>query len=92
MIVYALWYGGSSYAAPDQFVRRDVERFGSLREARKTFAARADRDPHYPCVNTCTPTDGGPEMWIYFSDPFEIGDAYPDRVLAFGPRGGIVSQ
>ena len=90
MKIYATWSGGSSYAMPDLFNRRDIEIFDSLSDARRTFSARADHDTYYPCVSDDMSDDGGPEMWIYFSDPFECGDAYPDRIVSFGPRGGVV--
>ena len=81
MKVYALWYGGSSYAAPS--IPEDIEEFDSIREARDVFESRADFDPYFPCV------DESSEMHLFFADPRESGEEYPDRVLFLGPRGGV---
>jgi hypothetical protein len=83
MQTYALWHGGSSYAAPS--IPDDLEAFDSIREARAAFNARRDWDPYYPCVE-------GSSMWLYFSDPTDDPDPYPDRVLEEGPRGGLVES
>ena len=77
MKVHALWYGGSSYAPPDP--DRDLEDFDSLGAARDTFAARADCDPHYPCVEP-----DQTEMHVYIGGYSENG---PDRIIRLGPRG-----
>ena len=82
MKCYGLWYGGSSYAAPS--VRRDTEEFDSIQEAKQTMERRYDNDDRStPCV-----TDES-EMQLFFSDPRKMDDPYPDRVLKFGPRGGV---
>lgn len=87
MICYGLWYGGSSYAAPNQFNREDIDKFGSLQSAKSVFESRADHDPFRPCVE-----NDETEMQIFFSDPFEIPDIYPDRIIKFGPRGGTIIE
>lgn len=79
MRVQALWYGGSSYAAPDP--DRDLETFDSLKAAARTFEARADHDPYYPCVET-----EQTELHVYIGEYSENG---PDRIVRFGPRGGV---
>lgn len=76
MRVTMLWYGGSSYATPSA---EDAEHFRSLKAAKRVFAARADHEPGFPCVE-------GSEASIYFGD--EVTD-YPDRLLTLGKRGGI---
>ena len=85
-----LWHGGSGWA--HGYVCDDVERFDSLREAKRAFDSRT-RDPYYPCVSDEPAQDGGPSAWIFFYDPNDpangTGDAYPDRVMEFGPRGGV---
>jgi len=86
--VWMLWHGGSSYAAPDQFQREDVEPFDSLAQAKDTFASRL-HDRRFPCVSQVPPDDGGPTAHLHFADPFEDGDPYPDLILTFGPRGGL---
>jgi hypothetical protein len=84
MKVYGLWCGGSSYSAPE--VERDTEEFDSIQEAKGTFQRRYDNDdyPATPCVSDES------EMHLFFSDPREMDDPYPDRVLRFGPRGGVI--
>lgn len=87
--VWMLWHGGASYAAPDQFNQEDCEEFASLKEAREEFASRPGSS-YCPACDTVPPEAGGPSAWLCFADPFEHGDIYPDRVLSFGPRGGVV--
>jgi hypothetical protein len=80
MKVYALWFGGSSYAYPT--VKDDLEEFASIASAKRVFYSRSDHDPYYPCVeDTC-------EMFLFFDRPPET-DPYPDRILTLGPRGGV---
>ena len=80
MRVTALWYGGFNYAAPDP--DRDAERFDSLQDAARTFAARADFDPYYPCVD-----EDSTEMHVYIGEgTHEDG---PDRIIRLGKRGGV---
>lgn len=76
-----LFYGGSSYRAPDGHNPRDVERFQSLKSAADTFWSRTDFDPDYPCV------DDAAEMHIYFSP--EYHENGPDRIITLGKRGGV---
>jgi hypothetical protein len=95
MKVTMFWHGGSSYAAPDTHSARDAEVFDSIAAARRSFAARADHDPYYPCVNDDDPQDGGPEATLYFGKPADhpiIGQDYPDRIVRFGPRGGVIVE
>ena len=90
MKVYALWHGGSSYAVGS--IPEDVEVFDSLREARSIFQRRHDSGSwdgtplSTPCV------DDSSTMWIFFADPSDSNDPYPDRVFSFGLRGGIVES
>jgi hypothetical protein len=83
MITYALWHGGSSYAVPT--VPEDVEQFDSIKAATDAFWRYGDHDPYRPCV------DSDAEMWLFFAFPDER-DAYPDRIVKYGPRGGIVVE
>lgn len=86
------WNGGSSYACFDTSDPKDAEVFDSLEQAKQAFAARTD-DSYYPCVDECEPEDGGPEAWIFFGDSHPVlGGDYPDRVMRFGPRGGVVVE
>lgn len=86
MKCYGLWYGGSSYAPADQFNKKDIDEFDSLTQAKNVFESRYNYNPYYPCV------DDDAEMWICFYDPFEVSDVYPDRIIKFGPRGGILIE
>ena len=81
MTVYMLWHGGSSYAPP---MDDDAEAFASIADAVDSFESRT-RDPYYPCVKRDTPENGGPTGMLYIG---EVGD-YPDRIVTFGPRGGV---
>jgi hypothetical protein len=77
-----LWYGGSSYAAPNGHDPRDCEYFASLKEAGRTLQRRADNDDRYtPCV------DDTSEMHLYRGG--EYHENGPDMVLTIGPRGGV---
>jgi hypothetical protein len=94
MKVTMFWHGGSSYAGFDLHSNRDAEVFDTIEDAKRAFNARAGgRDAYYPCVDECSPDDGGPEAWLFFGKPEEhpiIGQEYPDRVMSFGPRGGLI--
>lgn len=77
MKVKALWFGGSSYAAPGE---SDAETFDSIEQAARVLESRADNiDGRTPCVEES-------EMLLYFGG--ELTD-YPDMRLYFGPRGGV---
>ena len=93
MKVTMYWHGGSSYGAPDTHSASDAEVFASLESARRSFAARADHDPYYPCVEDCAPDEGGPEAWLFFGNAHPVvGEEYPDRTMRFGPRGGVIVE
>lgn len=88
MNCHGLWYGGSSYAAPDGHDPRDWERFTSIKAAAAVFEARADFDPFYPCVDREYHEDGGgAELHVYLCE--EYHEDGPDRIVRFGPRGGV---
>lgn len=96
MRVWMLWHGGSSYSVGEIGGKHDsLEEFDSLKSAKDAFEARAAFHPFYPCVSDDEPADGGPSAWLFFADPRGdhpedvVGDAYPDRILNFGPRGGL---
>lgn len=81
--VVMVWYGGLNFARPDE---DDGEEFSSLSAAKRAFAARTS----WLLVEEDTPDNGGPEGHIYFGS---LKDWCPangaDRVLSFGPRGGV---
>lgn len=92
MRVTMFWHGGSSYAPFSTHEPRDAEEFASIADARRAFRDRL-RDPYYPCVSDATPDDGGPEAWLFLCRKRDaIGQEYPDRLLRFGPRGGVVME
>ena len=65
MIVWAQWYGGSSYACPLHSEPTHWERFKSMKQAMRVFYSRSDFDPHFPCVGNDA------EMQLYFFGPSE---------------------
>lgn len=83
-----LWHGGASYAEPEV---DDAEEFDSLQELCDAFERRTwSSETYYPCVSDDQPEEGGPVGWVFLSDPREhAGDLYPDRLINFGPRGGV---
>lgn len=84
--VWMLWHGGSSYAVADQFLREDCEQFATLADVLAEFDSRAE-DSFYPCVDRVPASAGGPSAWICYSDPFGVGDLYPDNTIEFNQRG-----
>ena len=95
MKVYGLWYGGPDYSSPEL---SDLEEFGSMLEAKYAFENRennGDWDLCYfryvnkqPESNYC-PAVRESEMQIWFADPTDSDDPYPDRIISFGPNGGV---
>lgn len=96
-MIYATWYGGASYAQSE--VPADVESFRSLSHAQDALLERRKYGyglrQHFEFVNRpaesdlCPCVDESSELWVYFADPSESHDPYPDRIIKFGPRGGI---
>lgn len=81
MKVHCLWYGGCNYAAPRL---EDLETFDSLTQAKRVFDGRmTNASGQFPCV------DESAEMHVYFGEYTENG---PDRIIKFGPRGGLVVE
>lgn len=78
--VWCLWHGGHSYAVPE--IPRDVERFESIDDALAACESRyANRDRSTPCVDE---TSG---MAVYFADPSDSRDPYPDELIDRGRHG-----
>jgi len=86
--VWMLWFGGSgNYASP---CLADLEEFDSIKEAVRDFDSRANSwNQYYPLVTRDTYDNGGQYAHLWFTDPRETGEGYPDRVLEYGPREGI---
>lgn len=92
MECWMLWHGGASYAHGS--VEEDIEHFDSIKAALEDFDSRADSSrTYYPCVERDTPDNGGQSAWLFFSNPNDEGngpgDPYPDRIIEYGPRGGL---
>ena len=96
MRVYALWYGGCSYAFGDF---ADVETFDSMQALKDAFESRCYggsfrrqnftfADGRTQSVFTPAVDGSSTEMHVFYAMP-EEGDMYPDRIVKFGPRGGI---
>ena len=84
MKVYGIWYGGSSYVVPSIYNEDDIEEFDSLEDAKGTLYSRHNGCGGYtPCV-----TDES-EIHLWRENPYETGQEYPDKIISFGPRGGI---
>lgn len=73
--VYGLWYGGPSYRQP---YMEDLEEFESLEKAKKVFESRLYNQREFPDVSEedCV-------MQIFFDDPSDSYDPYPDLLLKF---------
>lgn len=90
MKVTMFWYGGSTYGMFDVHSERDAEVFSSLRDAKRAFGSRTS-DDYYQCVDDDTTEHGGPSAWLFLGAEHPvIGQEYPDLVMEFGPRGGVV--
>ncbi|HTF53579.1 MAG TPA: hypothetical protein VK735_39555 [Pseudonocardia sp.] len=97
MTLFALWNGGSSYGP--SYLDDHLETFPSMAAAREAFADRANIGYWQPQTftyangrtdTTLTPSvDDRASMSLYLSDPRETSDPYPDRLVEFGPRGGV---
>ena len=86
------WHGGSSYAMFDTNEAGDAVVCNSIAEAKDRFAGYVG-DSYTPCVSDCPPDEGGPEAWLFFGkDHPVLGGDYPDRILKFGPRGGVIME
>lgn len=84
MPCWMLWHGGASWSPPE--IPRDLEPFDSMREAKDAFWRRGDFDPFFPCVGSDA------YAYIFLYDPTEVADPYPDRIIRYGPRGGVVLE
>lgn len=97
MQVWAYWTGGSSYANWE--IDKDLETFRSLTAAKNAFEDRWSHGYSFsmkceyvnrPAESNLMPcVDENSYMWVYFADPTGKEDQYPDRIIEFGPKGGI---
>jgi len=100
-MIYALWFGGVGYAPGDMV--EDLESFPSLAAAKAALSERyargysfrqdfefVNREPesvYCPCV------EDDSRMWVWLAadevDGVTYVPEYPDRIIEFGPRGGV---
>jgi hypothetical protein len=88
MKMFGMWYGGSSYAAPDPYRREDIEKFFSIEEAMHEMERR-NHDTFYPCIEKLPPDEGGHYMLLYRNDPYQLYDCYPDYILEYSMGGSL---
>lgn len=95
-MIYATWHGGAGYSV--SHVEDHLETFPSVRDAKEALASRERYGYWQPQTFTfatgntgayLTPGVEGSSMDLYFADPRETHDPYPDRRLTIGPRGGV---
>jgi len=97
--VYAMWWGGSGYAQSDD---QDIETFPSLFQAQRALEDRKrfgySYRQHFEFINRepedtlCPCVEDDSEIWIFYQNPTGWGDKYPDRIIKFGARGGVVVE
>lgn len=100
-MVYAMWNGGNGYGPSDLVT--DLEGFGSLADVRAALRSRRDRgygwrqefvfvnrDAEY-VYTPCVEDDSSIWVWLVADevDGVVCVPEYPDRVVSFGPRGGV---
>lgn len=91
MTVFALWHGGSSYAPGS--IETDLEAFDDVQSAawalmyREHVGATVLQDFRYVhrAPERCyTPVTTDSEMLLYYSDPTDSPDPYPDAIATIG--------
>lgn len=92
MRAFGLWHGGPNYGSP--WLDTDLEVFDSIDAARQALRSRDSGwlDATYAdgrTDSTRTPGVEDSSIALYFHDPREDRDPYPDLMLTFGPRGGV---
>jgi len=101
-MVYGIWNGGCGYAPSDR--ERDLEQFESVTAARHVLRERRDNGygwkQHFEFVNReaeayhcpCVEDDSSIHLFLAADEvdgAVYVGD-YPDLIIEFGPRGGVV--
>lgn len=100
-MIYGLWNGGTGYASSD--LVNDLERFCSIGEAKNSLYERERNGGfflqffpyvnrgHVVCATPCVEKDSS--LWIWGAadtiDGTVLVPEYPDRIISFGPRGGV---
>jgi hypothetical protein len=101
-MIYAMWFGGTGYAHGD--LVEDLESFPSLAAAKAALVERRDRGYGFmqdfefvnqkPVSCYCPCVEDDSSMWVWLAADEDDGKVYvpeyPDRVIEFGPRGGVV--
>jgi len=88
MKCWGLWYGGSSYSCP---TFEDMEEFDSLKLARMVFEARYNGWDFDSRMKTPA-VDKTSTMSIFFTNPKNLTDFYPDKIIHFNDNGAIVVE
>ena len=70
MKVYALWHGGSSYSYGTEY-----EIFSNVKEAKEELLRRHSN--WYGSTPCCDQS----EMRLFYSNPCDCPDPYPDRII-----------
>ena len=95
MKAWAIWHGGAGYGPSS--IPEHVELFRSVTAAKEAledrYASNGRRPVEFAYVNKaedytlvpCVETDS--EMWLYFSDPSDSSDPYPDRIVRLSRNG-----
>lgn len=74
LIVWATWWGGNSYVSPAVDEGEELLYGDAVSVCLERFH---NRDGSTPCV------DESSEMHLYFSDPRESSDPYPDEIITW---------
>lgn len=100
MRVWAIWHGGVNYTP--SIIPRDVETFPSLSACKDALEERYNsngrREVEFAYVNipkesAYVPAVGtDSEFHVFFSDPSDLMDAYPDRRVYLSRNGRAYAE
>ena len=80
---FGYWWGGESYRFSTE--PEHLEVFDTLDEAKRVLKSR-----YWDYGKTGTPAVTlSSEIWLFYEDPTDLDDKYPDLIVKFGPRGGV---
>lgn len=90
-MIYALWYGGASYSPGE--ISRDLEVFETIEDAAIEADNRRKCGDWYACdfryadgrveQSKCPAVGDDSEMQVWYIDPREDRDPYPDRLIKY---------
>lgn len=97
-VVWALWNGGPSFA--QSTIADDLEKFTGLAAAKEAFEERMHADRfqvlfqpvHRESYTSSLPGVTGSTMTVWFYDPTEESDPYPDLHLHQGDDDSITEE